>query len=44
MKLRMSIAKKRLSGLTMRGFRPKGMKMKTTMPKGMRLTTKRGRY
>ena len=42
MKLRMSIAKKRLSGLTMRGFRPKSAAVK--MPKGMRLTTKRGRY
>ena len=27
MKLRMSIAKKRLSGLTMRGFKPRAVKL-----------------
>ena len=33
MKLRMSIAKKRLSGLTMKGFRQRGVSTTAKMPK-----------
>lgn len=41
MKLRMSLAKKRLSGLTMKGFRKGGVSMSVKMPK-MKMPKRRG--
>ena len=42
MKLRMSIAKKRLSGLTMKGFRKGGVSTTVRMPKMKLPKMKRG--